>query len=405
MQAADQSVEHQLQTQSVQERTWGEVQERVQHHATMAAQKVKLDIGGRVFSTTRSLLLSFDESFFHAMLRSGRWPPRRDGTYFVDRSPAYFEPMLHYMRIGQLSVARWTSVEMDRLREEFDFYQVALPASMGVHACEGRRVRTWGSKGGLAGQLEYPAGLAVSGDNEVFVADSDNHRIQVFDMDGAFLRMWGSMGNGDGDLHNPEHIAVSHTGEVFVVDCFNHRVQVFSSVGTFLRKWGSFGAGHGQFQFPRGIAVTDNGEVVVADTRNHRIQVFTTAGVFLRTWGSAATLGDPHGIAASNSGEIFVTDYDAHRVRVFQPDGTLVRSWGSRGAAPGQFISPRGIAVSALGEVFVGDGDNARIQVFGENGTFRRQFAAPSGNLNVAVAPNGDVLVSAKESYSVTLYQ
>ena len=52
MQAADQSIEHQLQTQSVQERTWGDVQERVQHHATMAAQKVKLDIGGRIFSTT-----------------------------------------------------------------------------------------------------------------------------------------------------------------------------------------------------------------------------------------------------------------------------------------------------------------------------------------------------------------
>ena len=102
---------------------------------------------------------------------------------------------------------------------------------------------------------------------------------------------------------------------------------------------------------------------------------------------------------------MFVTDCYADRVRVFQPDGTLVRSWGSRGAAPGQFISPRGIAVSALGEVFVGDGDNAWIQVFGENGTFRRQFAAPSGNLNVAVAPNGDVLVSAEESHSVTLYQ
>ena len=142
--------------------------------------------------------------------------------------------------------------------------------------------------------------------------------------------------------------------------------------------------------------------MVVADTRNHRIQVFTTAGVFLRTWG---TLGYPYGIAVSNSGEIFVTDRDADRVRVFQPDGTLVRFWGSRGAAPGQFQEPCGIAVSALGEVFVGDGGNARIQVFGEDGTFRRQFAAPSGILNVVVAPNGDVLVSAGGSHCVALYQ
>ena len=81
--------------------------------------------------------------------------------------------------------------------------------------------------------------------------------------------------------------------------------------------------------------------------------------------------------------------------------GLLRASSKNHAASP----CPLGIAVSALGEVFVGDGGNARIQVFGEDGTFRRQFPALPRCLNVAVAPNGDVLVSAEESHSVTLYQ
>ena len=160
----------------------------------MVAQKVKLDIGGCIFAPTRSLLLLFEGSFFHAMLSSGRWPPRRNGMYFVDRPSTYFEPMLHFMRTGQLSVAGWTPMDVDLLREEFDFYQITLPASIGVHACEGRWVQTWGTFGRNCGQFHYPSGLVVSASNEVCVTDAMNNRIQVVDTAGTCLRTWGSEG-------------------------------------------------------------------------------------------------------------------------------------------------------------------------------------------------------------------
>jgi hypothetical protein len=73
-------------------------------------------------------LLSFEGSFFYALLNSGRWVAGRDGTYFVDRTPTYFETLLHFMRTGgQLDLGRWTPLELEHLREEFDFYQISLP--------------------------------------------------------------------------------------------------------------------------------------------------------------------------------------------------------------------------------------------------------------------------------------
>nr|NIT36459.1 6-bladed beta-propeller [candidate division Zixibacteria bacterium] len=69
--------------------------------------------------------------------------------------------------------------------------------------------------------------------------------------------------------------AVVSNGNIYVVDSNNHRIQYFTSSGSFLGKWGSEGTGNGQFSYPRGIAVTPDGAYFyVADCSNHRIQYF-----------------------------------------------------------------------------------------------------------------------------------
>jgi len=107
------------------------------------------------------------------------------------------------------------------------------------------------------------------------VADTYNHRVQVFSSNGIFLGKWGSLGTEDGEFNYPKGIAVDSGGNVYVADTYNHRVQVFSSNGIFLGKWGSLGTEDGQFNYPHEVAVDKYNEVVyVADTYNNRIQAF-----------------------------------------------------------------------------------------------------------------------------------
>jgi sugar lactone lactonase YvrE len=100
------------------------------------------------------------------------------------------------------------------------------------------------------GQFNNPTHIAVGVDGSVYISDTGNHRIQVFDATGHLVSAWGSRGDGDGQFNTPLGVAVTTDGTVFVVDSGNHRVQRFSAEGAFLGKWGSLGKGQGQFNSP-----------------------------------------------------------------------------------------------------------------------------------------------------------
>ena len=77
----------------------------------------------------------------------------------------------------------------------------------------------------------------------MYVADTDNNRIQVFSSNGTFISKWGRYGGaaGNGTLGAPAGIAIDLEGNVYVADTANHRIQVFSSNGTFISKLGTYG--------------------------------------------------------------------------------------------------------------------------------------------------------------------
>jgi len=146
----------------------------------------------------------------------------------------------------------------------------------------GQFLGKWGSQGSSDGQFDYPYGVAVAPDGTVYVADYGNNRIQRFSATGGFLGKWGSQGNGDGQFDYPYGVVVAPDGTVYVADGWNHRIQRFSATGQFLGKWGSCGSGDGQFNYPEGMAVASDGTVYVADSGNYRIQAFGTA--YPTTW-------------------------------------------------------------------------------------------------------------------------
>lgn len=228
---------------------------------------------------------------------------------------------------------------------------------------DGTAVTQWGAKGSGDGEFQCPSGVAVLARSQdlglqkhptrncIFVTDSGNDRIQVFDVDGAFLYKWGSRGQGDGQFVFPVGVAIHPTQDlVYVIDRRNHRVQVFGLDGTFIRKWGTQGSGDGQFSFPNGVAVHHTRDIIFISEVDC-IRAFRSDGTFLYKWGCEGSANGqfkhPQNITLHTIRNLlFVSDCGNHRIQVFDLEGHFVCTWGRpRGHKPGIFCFPRGLSV------------------------------------------------------------
>ena len=262
--------------------------------------------------------------------------------------------------------------------------------------------RIIGEPGSAPGQFSEPRGLAADPRGNLYVADTKNNRIQVFDNEGKFVRSFGSAGSGDGQLKEPGGIALDSDGSLIVADTWNHRIARFGADGTWLgafvddlrgffgpravviardsvyvadtgnkrivrfdkkwkrvSDWGTPGSGPGQFVEPVGLAADAAGNVYVADTGNHRIQVFDREGRFLRefaTFGWKDFYTEPY-IAIGPGDSVLATDSTEGRVNEYDSAGNLRRSW----RADGIFKRPTGIALDPFGRVSVSDRETHRI--------------------------------------------
>ena len=231
-------------------------------------------------------------------------------------------------------------------------------------------VTQWGSRGSGNIQFESPRGVAVDGAGNVYVADTGNNRIQKFTSAGGYVTQWGSQGNGDSKFRSPTGVVVDRTGNVYVADTGNNRIQKFTGDGGYVTQWGSQGNGDGKFNAPRGVAVDGAGNVYVADTDNYRVQKFDSAGGYVTQWGGRGS-GDgqfesPTGVAVDGQGNVYVADFVNHRIQKFDSAGGYLTRWGRQGDRDGQFNLPSGVAVDGADNVYVADTFNHRIQKFAQ---------------------------------------
>ncbi len=143
-------------------------------------------------------------------------------------------------------------------------------------------VRTIGgpSVGQGNGQFWDPGGLSIDPSGNLWVADTENFRIQEFNGTGGYLRQIGTpavAGSGNGQFNFPFDVATDSSGNAWVADSSNNRIQEISSTATYLGQFGNAGSGNGQFNNPSAVAADSSGNIWVADTGNHRIQEFTSA--------------------------------------------------------------------------------------------------------------------------------
>ncbi|XP_055700897.1 RING finger protein nhl-1 isoform X1 [Phlebotomus papatasi] len=278
-----------------------------------------------------------------------------------------------------------------------------------------RQLFQLGGRGSEPGSFTWPRGIAVSPDNNIVVADSSNHRVQIFDANGIFMKEFGEYGNAEGEFDCLAGVAVNRIGQYIIADRYNHRIQVLDPAGRFLRAFGSQGTADGKFNYPWGVTTDALGFIYVCDKENHRVQVFQSDGTFVGKFGTCGSkegqLEHPHYIAVSNTNRVIVSDSNNHRIQIFDVNGRVLSTFGSEGCEDGQFKFPRGVAVDDQGYICVADSGNNRIQIFTPDGSFLRAFgswgSADSefkGLEGVAIMSNGNILVCDRENHRVQVF-
>jgi NHL repeat len=146
------------------------------------------------------------------------------------------------------------------------------------------------------GQLHAPTGVRLDRAGHLWVADTDNNRINIYTTSGAFLRSFGGVGPGAGKLNGPTDIAFDHAGNAYVNEEEGNRVSEFDSKRHFIR---AFGAG-----------VVDGSDEFQVCTKSTGCQL----GLFSDVFGAVS---DPEGVMVDCRGAIYVADYDNNRIERF----------------------------------------------------------------------------------------
>ncbi len=255
-----------------------------------------------------------------------------------------------------------------------------------------------GVAGAELGSLSAPRNLAVGPDGRIYVADSGNGRIQVFEADGAPLSAWGTFGSDPGQFNEPWSLAVDES-HVYVADTWNHRIQKFTLDGELVDTFGSSGGptegfdGLGLFFGPRSIVLLGDDRILVTDTGNHRMQVLDKAGVFLQQIGSFGNqlgqMNEPVGIAQGPDGSIFLADTWNGRIQQFMPELFAINEWPVTAWEGTSINNKPYTAVDSAGRVYVTDPEGYRVLIFDAAGNYIGRFGsfgADSANFGL---PNG----------------
>jgi DNA-binding beta-propeller fold protein YncE len=177
-----------------------------------------------------------------------------------------------------------------------------------------------------------PAGLALDAPRRrLYVVDAGgvdtaDHRVRAIDIDtGKALFDVGKRGDGSGEFNLPRDAVVGADGLLYVVDSGNFRIQVFDDKGKFVKTFGAVGRQSGQFARPKEIAADAEGNIYVADSAFGNFQIFNKEGQLLLDVGSRgpadapARFMLPSGIAVDSDGRIYMVDQFFRKVEVFRP--------------------------------------------------------------------------------------
>ena len=189
---------------------------------------------------------------------------------------------------------------------------------------DGKLVAQWGNAGTNSGQLGAPRSVAVNSRGELYVSEyGDSERVQKFSGDGQrLLSALGRPGAAPGEFNRAEGLGVDAADRVYVADSCNHRIQIFGADGAFLRAYGRAGSGAGELSYPYDVRVDAEGRQYVCEFGNSRVQIFDAQDHPLEILGGPGAepgkFSNPWAIALDSKGDLYVADGGNNRVQRFE---------------------------------------------------------------------------------------
>jgi YD repeat-containing protein len=259
-----------------------------------------------------------------------------------------------------------------------------------------------------AARLNYPIAVATDAQGHLYIAERDNHRVRKVDPGGTITTVAGdgTAGfGGDGgpatsaQLNTPVGVVADAQGNLYIADSQNHRIRRVDPGGVITTVAGDGAAGFGgdggaatsaQLNVPSGVALDSAGHLYIGDLENHRIRRVDPGGVISTVAGdgtagfggdggpaTSAQLHDPAGVAVDSVGALYIADTDNNRIRKVTAGGTITTVAGNGtadftgdgGPATAAALNyPTGVALDSAGSLYIADRDNNRIRKIGPSG-------------------------------------
>ncbi len=251
-----------------------------------------------------------------------------------------------------------------------------------------------------AAQLRGPQGVAVDGAGNLYIADNNNHRVRKVDADGVITTVAGTGTSGfSGDnnqaiaakLKNPRGVAVDGVGNLYIADTNNHRIRKVDAAGVIDTVAGTGTSGLGgdngpataaKLKNPQGVAVDGAGNLYIADNNNHRVRKVDADGVITTAAGRWAgfrevnnqkaaiqpVLNNPLDVAVDGAGNLYIADLWNHRIRKVDAAGIITTVAGTGDyaddgpAVEARLNLPENAVVDGAGNLYIADTNNHRIR-------------------------------------------
>jgi DNA-binding beta-propeller fold protein YncE len=204
-------------------------------------------------------------------------------------------------------------------------------------------------------------GLTIDQQGNLFVADSGNNRIEELSPSGVVLSVWGAarppgvLADAPGQLYGPTGL-VADSGHVYVADTFNGRVQVFDARGNPLVVWSHMGPLPAlQTILPTAVAVDVRHRIYVGDPWLGRISVLSSTGHPLKYWSIEPDAGRGLALAVDRAARVYAANARTGHVEVYARDGSRLGYLSDSKSRPISFDDPTAVAIDPLGDMYVAE--------------------------------------------------